>query len=97
MTTEDVADIRLIHPHSALVDCPFLDSGEDRPGAIWTPYAELLPKIFTVVLKTFKCDFINTGDVVMFRPHHAQDYFLRDGRRLWAIDERACQVTLEGW
>ena len=97
MSPADVADIRLIWPHTALVESPWLDTGEDGDKTLWTPYAELLPKIFTTVLKTHKCDFVKAGDVVMFLPHCALDYFMADGRRLWALDERACQVTLEGW
>ena len=98
MTVDDVADIRLIHPHSILVDPPYLDTGDDGRTLIQTPYADLLPKIFTTVLKTGPgCTYVRVGDVVMFEKHSVLDYYLSDHRRIWAMDERACQLVMEGW
>jgi len=102
MTPNDVADIRLIWPHSILVDEPFLDTGADSQDgriAIITPYHDMLPKIFTTVLKAYKCSLVEEGDLVMFKAHHVLDYTTANKRRIWAMDERACLAVLlaDGW
>lgn len=102
MTPKDVTDIRLIHAHSLLVDEPFLGGywAEMEGGApFWIQYAELLPKVYTTVIKTYKCDNVAVGDTIMFKPHTVLDYYLADGRRIWAMDERAITAVLniQGW
>lgn len=95
MKQDEVTDIRLIWPHTIIVDMPYLDTrSEDR--MVQVPYAELLPKVFTTVLKAYKCSLVRAGDTVMFLPNHCLDYYTADHRRIWAMDERACQVVIEG-
>ena len=95
----DVRDIKLIHPRSAIVHMPYLDTGdvEEGLGQVYIPMSELLPKIFTQVLKTKDCRFIKPGDTVMFLPNCVMSYLTADYRRIWALDERACQLVIEGW
>lgn len=93
MTPSDVADIQLLWPHTILIDKPFLDEENETTG-ILTPYSEQLPKVFTRVLKAHKCDYVQEGDTIMFLPHHVLDYLLSDGRRLYAMDERAATTIL---
>lgn len=90
----DLTNVQLIWPHTILVEPPYLD---EEGGMFATPYAALLPRIFTTVLKAYKCDRVQEGDVIMFLPHHALDYYLTDHTRLWAMDERAALAVLEGW
>lgn len=97
---ETVKDIRLIHPHSAIINMPYLDTGDldaDTQSKVYIPMSELLPKIFATVLKTKDCMFIKPGDTIMFLPNCVMDYLTSDQRRVWAIDERAAQVAIEGW
>lgn len=102
MTSDDVADLKLIWPHTILVDTPFLDTGgesEDGRIALITPYAEMLPKIFTTVLKAYKCDWVKEGDLVMFKKHAYTPYLRTGHKKVYAMDERACLAVLldDGW
>jgi ABC-type nitrate/sulfonate/bicarbonate transport system ATPase subunit len=96
MTPADVADIRLIHPRTLLIDEPFLGGYYTKSG-LYIQFAELLPKIYTYVIKTHKCESVKVGDTIMFLPNHTTDYYLADGRRIWAMDERAVQAVMEEW
>ena len=91
-------NLRLLWPHTAIIEAPYLGDYMSTLG-LYVSFAELLPRIYTHVLKTHLCDLVAPGDCIMFQPHHALDYLLADGTRLWAIDERAVQavITLEGW
>lgn len=94
---DEVADIRLIHPHTCIIDMPTLDVGGEGKTRFAVPYAELLPRIFTKVLATHPtCQYVKPGDQVMFLPNHVMSYMRSDMTLVWAMDERACQVIIEG-
>lgn len=83
--------IRLIQPHTALVECPYLD--EDL-GDIILVFNERLPKVLTKVLQVYKCDELEVGDEIMFNPNAINQYLLADGSVIYAIDERSASTVI---
>ena len=88
--------IRLLWPHTCLVSTPFL-GGYTTPSGLYVEFNEHLPKIYTTVLKTYRCTEVKEGDTIIFLKHHVESYYLGAGAYVYAMDERSALAVLEDW
>ena len=87
--------LKLVHPHSILIQPPFLGHAA---GGIEIPFNDGLPKIYARVVGVHPTvTTVRPGDIITFKSNSYEEYYLQSGKRLYAMDERAVLAVIKDW